>query len=140
MLLHLKMRLMFIKQFSIVRLRNVCLISVILVKSFNLIPMSKKVRNFFRLYEFFLQRLYRFLRKSSGNTEPWSSIEQNIYQCTHSNGNIKIAKINYGCFHNYGSNYKRFQECWTLKVKESLLLMILISQSTEMKPLIRDAG
>ncbi len=30
--------------------------------------MSKKVRNFFSLYGFFLQRLYEFLRKSSGNT------------------------------------------------------------------------
>ncbi len=30
--------------------------------------MSKKVRNFFSLYGFFLQCLYGFLRKSSGNT------------------------------------------------------------------------
>ncbi len=37
-------------------------------KSFNLIPTSKKVRNFFSLYGFFLQRLYGFLKKSSGNT------------------------------------------------------------------------
>ncbi len=32
--------------------------------------MSKKVRNFFSLYGFFLQCLYGFLRKSSGNTAP----------------------------------------------------------------------
>ncbi len=47
-------------------LRNVCLISIVFAKSFNLIPMSKKVRNFFSLYGFFLQCLYGFLRKSSG--------------------------------------------------------------------------
>ncbi len=61
---------MFIKQFDIVRLRNVDLISIALAKSFNLIPMSKKVRNFFSLCGFFLQCLYGFLRKSSGNTDP----------------------------------------------------------------------
>ncbi len=44
--------------------------------------MSKKVRNFFNLYEFFLQCLYRFLRKSSGNTavspSKWASTEPRI--------------------------------------------------------------
>ncbi len=60
---------MFIKQFDIVRLRNVRLISIVLTKSFELIPYRKKVRNFFSLYEFFLQCLYGFLRKSSGNTD-----------------------------------------------------------------------
>ncbi len=32
----------------------------VLAKSFNLIPIRKKVRNFFSLYGFFLQRLYGF--------------------------------------------------------------------------------
>ncbi len=50
-----------IKWFDIFRLRNVCLISIVLTKSFNLIPCRKKVRNFFSLYGFFLQCLYGFL-------------------------------------------------------------------------------
>ncbi len=59
---------MFIKWFDIIRLRNVYLISIVLTKSFNLIPMSKKkVRNFFSRYGFFLQCLYGFLIKSYVN-------------------------------------------------------------------------
>ncbi len=59
-------------------MRNLCLISIVLAKSFNLIPMSKKVRNFFSLYRFFLQHLYGFSRKSSENTALNSFKEQDL--------------------------------------------------------------
>ncbi len=44
---------MFIKQSDIVRLRNVCLISIVLTKSFNLIPTSKKSTEFFQSVRIF---------------------------------------------------------------------------------------
>ncbi len=44
---------MFIKWLDIVRLRNVCLISIVIAKSFNLIPMSKKSTEFFQSVRIF---------------------------------------------------------------------------------------
>ncbi len=44
---------MFIKWFDIVRLRNVCLISIVLTKFFNLIPMLKKSTEFFQSVRIF---------------------------------------------------------------------------------------
>ncbi len=71
---------MFIKQFDIVRLKNVCLISIVLTKS---------LQNFFSLYGFFLQCLYVFLRKSSGNTGPdGSGSDKCVGKCTWSSINL----------------------------------------------------
>ncbi len=44
---------MFIKQFDIVRLKNVRFISIVLAKSFNLIPMSRKSTDFFQSVRIF---------------------------------------------------------------------------------------
>ncbi len=64
MLLHVKIWLMFIKWFNIVRLRNVCLISIVLTKSFNLIPMSsKKSTEFFQSVRIFPTMFVRIFEK-----------------------------------------------------------------------------
>ncbi len=54
---------MFTKQFDIVRLRNVCLISIVLAKSFNLIPMSKKSMEFFQSVQIFPTAFVRIFDK-----------------------------------------------------------------------------
>ncbi len=54
---------MFIKQFDIVRLRNVCLISIVLTKSFNLIHTSKKSTEFFQSVRIFPTAFARIFEK-----------------------------------------------------------------------------
>ncbi len=54
---------MFIKQFDIVRLRNVWLISIVLTKSFNLIPMPKKSMEFVQSARIFPTVFVRIFEK-----------------------------------------------------------------------------
>ncbi len=54
---------MFIKQFNI-RLRNLCLISILLAKSFNLIPMLKKSTEFFQSVRIFSYSVCTDFRES----------------------------------------------------------------------------
>ncbi len=105
---------MFIKQFDIVRLRNVCLISIVLAKSFNLIPMSKKVRNFFSLYGFFLQCLYGSLRKSSGN----NGLATALHTCMASSRQFNAANMQ-------NSKLRHIRLIYLMNVPNSIDLWIL---------------
>ncbi len=98
---------MFIKQFDIVRFRSVCLISIVLTKSFNLMPMSKKSTVFFQSVRIFRTVFVRIFEKVIGNhtQSRQTRFPSLLYNCLLSR--VMLSALVAGSFEKYFGKFQK---------------------------------